>query len=68
MSYKQNTYRGSGRGLTLPPTGSGYENFLFGFMLGAVESKVNFNSGDDVKFSGGNLGVYATLPKPRLLR
>ena len=30
-------------------------------MAGAVNSKVDFASGTDVKFGGGNLGAYATL-------
>ena len=32
----------------------GYENFIFGFLAGAVDFKVDFASGTSTKFSGGN--------------
>jgi outer membrane autotransporter protein len=60
VTYKQDTY-GVQVGFDFAAQKTGYENFLFGFMAGAVDSKVSFASGTSAKFSGGNLGAYATL-------
>ena len=60
VSYHQDTY-GVQAGFDFAAQRTGYENLVFGFMAGAVESKVNFASGTSVKFGGGNIGAYATL-------
>jgi hypothetical protein len=60
VSYHQNIY-GMQVGIDFAAQRMGYENFIFGIMGGAVESKVDFASGTGVKLSGGNLGAYATL-------
>jgi outer membrane autotransporter protein len=60
VTYKQNVY-GMQAGIDFAAQRMGYENFVFGLLAGAVESKVDFASGTNVKFSGGNVGLYATL-------
>jgi hypothetical protein len=60
VTYKQDTY-GMQAGFDFAAQKTGYENFVFGFMAGALDSKVSFASGTGAKFSGGNLGAYATL-------
>ncbi|MGH6726733.1 MAG: autotransporter domain-containing protein, partial [Pseudolabrys sp.] len=60
VSYHQDIY-GMQVGLDFAAERRGYENFIFGLMAGAVDSKVDFASGTSTKFSGGNLGLYATL-------
>jgi hypothetical protein len=60
VSYHQNIY-GVQAGIDFAAQRMGYENFVVGLMGGAVESKVDFASGTGVKFSGGNIGAYATL-------
>jgi len=60
VSYHQDIY-GMQVGLDFAAERRGYENFIFGLMAGAVDSTVNFASGTSTKFSGGNLGLYATL-------
>jgi outer membrane autotransporter protein len=60
VTYKQNVY-GVQVGLDVAAQRMGYENFVLGIMAGAVDSKVDFASGTNVKFGGGNVGLYATL-------
>ena len=60
VSYHQDIF-GVQAGFDFAAQKTGYENFIFGFLAGAVDSKVNFASGTGVKLSGGNIGVYATL-------
>ncbi len=59
VSYHQDTY-GVQAGMDFSAQRMGYENFVFGLMVGAVSSKVNFASGTQAKFDGGNIGAYAT--------
>jgi hypothetical protein len=60
VSYHQNIY-GMQVGVDFAAQRMGYENFIFGVMGGAVDSRVDFASGTTTKFSGGNVGLYATL-------
>ena len=59
VSYHQNIFRVQA-GMDFAAQRMGYENFVFGVLVGAVNSKVDFVSGTNVKLDGGNLGAYAT--------
>jgi hypothetical protein len=59
VNYSQDT-GGAQIGADFAAWQTANSTLLLGALGGAVDSKVNFNSGTNVHFQGGNLGAYAT--------